>query len=254
MRPPRLASVVQRRLLVNYRVDPEVLARRLPQPLRPQLANDWAVAGICLIRLGRLRPRYVPAALGLRSENAAHRFVVEWDTPDGTASGVYIARRDSGSLLNVAVGGRLFPGLHHRARFDVRETAEDLRVSFTSADRTTHLEVAVRTTQRWPASRLFANLDEASSFFQQGAAGYSVCDDPRYLDGMHLETTDWRVEPVELEAARSSFFDDPARFPHGSATLDCALLMRDMPANWNPLPPMRVGTGDESDHPASTAR
>jgi hypothetical protein len=48
-------------------------------PFRPQLVHGWAVAGICLIRLGRLRPSRVPSAVGLRSENAAHRIAVEWD-------------------------------------------------------------------------------------------------------------------------------------------------------------------------------
>lgn len=243
MGPPRLASVVQRRLLVNYRVEPEVVARLLPRPLRPQLANGWAVAGICLIRLGRLRPRHLPAVVGLRSENAAHRIAVEWDTPDGRASGVYIARRDSASLLNVAIGGRLFPGVHHLARFSVHETPSHVRVAFTSADRTTHVDVRTRTAQRWPASRLFGDLDEASAFFRQGAAGYSVTDDERCLDGLRLETAIWRVEPVEVVAARASFFDDPRRFPAGSATLDCALLMRNVPVTWNPLPPMRVEAG-----------
>ena len=58
MRAPSMSSIVERRLLVNYRVDPEVAASLLPAPLRPQLANGWGVAGICLIRLGRLRPSW----------------------------------------------------------------------------------------------------------------------------------------------------------------------------------------------------
>jgi len=82
-----MVGVVERRLLVNYRADPETTARLVPAPLRPQQVNGWAVAGICLIRLGRLRPRHVPAVLGLRSENAAHRIAVEWDTPGGLATG-----------------------------------------------------------------------------------------------------------------------------------------------------------------------
>ena len=76
-------AVVERRLLVNYRLQPEVAARLLPSPFRPQLVAGWAVAGICLIRLGALRPAPLPAAAGLRSENAAHRFAVEWEDVDG---------------------------------------------------------------------------------------------------------------------------------------------------------------------------
>ena len=55
-----MRGVIERRLLVNYRVDPEVVADQLPAPFEPELVNGYAVAGICLIRLGRLRPRSFP--------------------------------------------------------------------------------------------------------------------------------------------------------------------------------------------------
>ena len=240
MRAPSMVGVVERRLLVNYRADPDVTARLIPAPLRAQQVNGSAVVGICLIRLGRLRPPHVPGALGLRSENAAHRVAVEWDTPDGLATGVYIPRRDSGSLINVAVGGRLFPGRHHRARFDTRETPEDLRVGFASADGTAAARVHVRTTDQWTGSRLFATVDEASTFFRQGAIGYSATEGGHCLDGLELRSDAWRVEPVEILAAESTFFADPALFPAGSVTLDCALLMRDVPVTWRPRSPMPI--------------
>jgi len=47
-----MSSVNERRLLVNYRVDPDVAATLLPAPLRPKLVNGWAVAGICLFPAG----------------------------------------------------------------------------------------------------------------------------------------------------------------------------------------------------------
>jgi Uncharacterized conserved protein (COG2071) len=236
MRPPTLSGVVERRLLVNYRIDPEVAARMVPAPLRPQLVNGWAVAGICLIRLGRLRPGWVPGWFGLRSENAAHRIAVEWDG----ASGVYIPRRDTGSMLNVLVGGRLFPGEHRLARFTAQETAQDLRVAFTSRDGTDAVSVQVQAAERFPRSELFADLERAAEFFRRGSAGYSATRGGDCLDGLELHTDSWQVEPVAVHSVRSSFFDDHDRFPPGSASLDCALLMRDIPVSWRPLPPLPV--------------
>src|SRR5690242_8636498 len=118
-----IRSVVERRLLVNYRVDAEYAVRQLPPGFRPQLVNGYAVAGICLLRVGQVRPSVLGFGdWGLCSENAAHRYAVEWDSPSGPTTGVYIARRDSGSVLNVLAGGRVFPGAHGRATFDVTET------------------------------------------------------------------------------------------------------------------------------------
>ena len=241
MRAPTMASVVQRRLLVSYRTDPELVASLLPRPLRPQLVNGWAVAGICLIRLGQLRPRWVPARLGLRSENAAHRVAVTWETANGPASGVYILRQDSGSRVTTTAGGRLFPGSHHRARFRVREAGRDLQVAFSSADGT-GVEAHARRCDRWPASQLFDDLEAASAFFRKDPDGYSPGAAGGCLDGMRLQTVGWHLEPLDVVEMRSTFFDDPARFPAGTATLDCALLMRDVPATWTPLPTMPVGT------------
>ena len=73
---PIIRGVIDRRILVNFTVDPAVAAKLLPRPFRPKLVNGIAVAGICLIRLKQIRPRGWPAILGISSENAAHRIGV----------------------------------------------------------------------------------------------------------------------------------------------------------------------------------
>jgi len=234
MRLPQLEGVVERRLLINYRVDADVAARLLPPPFRPELVDGWAVAGICLIRLGQLRPRHVPRALGVGSENAAHRIAVEWDTADGTATGVYVPRRDTASALNRLTGGRIFPGDQHRARFTVEEASDRLRVAFASADGATSVEVEVEvdTASALGPSLLFSDVESASRFFRNDSTAYSATCDCDRFDGLELRTDAWRVEPVRVTEARSSYFDDPHRFPPGSATLDCGLLMRNVPVTW----------------------
>jgi len=240
VRPPTLVGVIERRLLVTFRVEPGAVAALVPAPLRPQVVKGFAVAGICLLRLGGLRPRGAPAWAGRRSENAAHRIAVEWDVPGGVEHGVYIPRRDSSSLLNVAAGGRLFPGRHGRARFDVTETADRLSVGFRTADGSGGASVEARVSSRLEGSHLFADLGEASRFFEQGALGYSASRRPDRLDGVRLHTDAWRVEPLELDEVRSSFFDDRATFGAGAAELDCGLVMRAVPVVWTVVPPMSV--------------
>ncbi|MFD0273675.1 DUF2071 domain-containing protein [Kitasatospora sp. NPDC127111] len=235
---PQLASVIERRLLVNYRVDPDAIARLLPGPLRPQLVRGHAVAGICLLRLGAVRPAWAPRALGLRSENAAHRIAVEWDGPDGVETGVYIPRRDTSSPVNAWAGGRVFPGEYGRADFAVHETADRLQVAFASRDGDARVDVTVDLADELRGSGLFADLAEGSRFFRGGAKGYSATGAGDQLDGMELRTDAWRVEAGRIRSAASSFFDDPDRFPPGSATLDCALVMRNVPVDWRPLPAM----------------
>jgi uncharacterized protein YqjF (DUF2071 family) len=241
-RLPSLAGVVDRRLLINYSVDPDVVAAILPEPFRPQLVHGRAVAGICLIRLRQMRPAGLPARIGLTSENAAHRIAVEWDTPAGERAGVYIPRRDSNSIVNVAVGGRAYPGLHHRARFDVAEDQRRVRVSFRAVDGSASVHATVTVADRLPDSRLFSSVAEASAFFERGCDGYSATRDPRRFDGLRLLTDAWTVEPAQILDGHSSFFADARLFPDGCAILDNALLMRRVPVRWQALPSLRLDT------------
>jgi hypothetical protein len=66
---------------------------------------------------------------GLRSENAAHRVAVEWEEHGHRREGVYIPRRDTNLSLNALAGGRIFPGEHHPAKFEVDEDPADGRWS-----------------------------------------------------------------------------------------------------------------------------
>jgi len=59
---PTLHGIIDRRMLVNFRVHPEVARDLLPRFFRPKLVNDWAMAGICLIRLKEIRPHGFPAS------------------------------------------------------------------------------------------------------------------------------------------------------------------------------------------------
>ena len=105
MQIPVIRGLIDRRILVNFRVNPDVLARVLPAPFRPKLVNGAGMAGVCLIRLKHIRPRFLPSFLGISSENAAHRIAVEWGDAGETKEGVFIPRRDTSSRLNTLLGG-----------------------------------------------------------------------------------------------------------------------------------------------------
>lgn len=228
MRLPNVHGVIRRRLLVNYRLDPAVAQRQLPDAFRPKLQNGYAVAGICLIRLEDIRPKRFPALLGISSENAAHRFAVTWDGGEG----VYIPRRDSDSLVNHLAGGRLFPGEHQRAAFTVTDDGARIDLAMSSVDHAVNVHVSGAVASRMPAGSIFASIEEASSFFEGGSLGYSATRDGRKLDGIVLRTRTWRVDPLEVDFVTSSYFADESLFPAGSAVFDCALVMRNIAHEW----------------------
>lgn len=68
MRLPSLHGVIRRRMLINYRADPEVTQAQLPAPFRPKLHQGKAIVGICLIRLEQVRPGFTPVSLGISGD------------------------------------------------------------------------------------------------------------------------------------------------------------------------------------------
>lgn len=125
MRLPLIEGEIERRLLVNYRVDPEAMARQLPAPFRPQLVGG---------------------------------------------------------------GGRLYPGMHHPASFQVLETRDQVRVAFRARDGSAEVEVEIRIVEELGGSAIFRDADEASAFFEKGAAGFSATRDSARFDGLELRT------------------------------------------------------------------
>src|SRR3954454_12055172 len=167
MRLPKVHGVIRRRLLVNFRIDPDVAQRQLPSSFRPKLQHGFAIAGICLIRLENIRPRRFPEVFGISSENAAHRFAVTWDGGEG----VYIPRRDSDSLVNHLAGGRLFPGEQQRAAFTVADDGQHVDLVMRSADNAVSVHVCGEAADEMPPSSIFASSSEASDFFEGGSLG-----------------------------------------------------------------------------------
>ncbi len=127
-------GTIERRVPLNYRVEPATLQRALPRPFRPKLYHGHGVGGVCMIRFSGLRPRLVPRWLGLGSENAAHRIAVEWEQDGEKREGVFIPRRDTNSRFNRALGGRVFPGIFQRSTFEVRESSSSVSVRILRGD------------------------------------------------------------------------------------------------------------------------
>lgn len=230
MKIPTIQGIIDRRILINFSVDPEIIGKIIPKPFRPKIYNNKAIVGICLIRLKEVRIKGFPKFMGVSSENGAHRFAVEWEENGEIKEGVYIPRRDSSSVLNNLVGGRLFPGKHFRAKFNVDEQNERYKISFRSSDNT-NISIDAEKSEKFNTNSIFQNLENASEFFEAGAVGYSP--NGNKFDGMLLKTNNWKVEPMYVRLATSSFFENTTVFPKGSVQFDNALLMTKLEHEWN---------------------
>ncbi|MFT5668636.1 MAG: hypothetical protein ACI9DK_002841 [Vicingaceae bacterium] len=229
MKIPRITGIIDRRILINYQIDKEVLENYLPKPFKPKLINGKGIAGICLIRLKKIRPKGFPRLIGISSENGAHRIAVEWTENGKLKEGVYVPRRDTSSRLNFLAGGSIFPGVHHFADFKINEGNGNYEVSFMSDDKT-FLAIKAEETSTWNKESIFEDLTCVSDFFERGSIGYSP--DKNNFEGLELRAYNWDVSLLEVESVTSSFFENKNIFPDGSVIFDNALLMKNIEHEW----------------------
>jgi len=229
MKIPKIKGIIDRRILINYQIDADVLSKFLPNPFKPKLVKGKGIAGICLIRLKDIRPKGLPKQIGVSSENGAHRIAVEWEKDGKLMEGVYIPRRDTSSRINTLIGGRIFPGIHHHAQFTVNESEGNYEVAFKSDDDTS-LAIKASETDTWNSESVFEDMECVSNFFKNGDIGYSP--GRKKYDGLQLKVDSWKVTLLNVQSVQSSFFEDETIFPKGSVKFDNALLMTDIQHEW----------------------
>jgi uncharacterized protein YqjF (DUF2071 family) len=232
MRLPTIHGYIDRRILINFTVEPNVIESIIPSPFRPKIYKGKAIVGICLIRLKHIKPKRFPDFLGVSSENGAHRIAVEWDQDGVTKEGVYIPRRDTSLRLNALVGGRIFPGKHYLAKFKVKEQNNNYQVAFTSSDNTS-ISIDANETDSFDTGSIFETLENVSAFFEKGSIGYSPNKDKN--EGLQLKAYTWKVKPMEVQSVYSSYFENKTVFPKGSIHFDNALLMTRIEHEWSSL-------------------
>lgn len=232
---PVITGIIARRILVNFRAKPEAIARLLPAPFRPKLVQGHAIAGICLIRLEQLRPKGLPAAIGISTENAAHRIAVEWEEGGATREGVFVARRETNTTAIALTGGRLFPGEHNLAQFEITDTEAKVELKITTEDRLANVHVVAQVADNIMPGSIFQTLAEASQFFCAGSLGYSPNQRTGEIEVMELRTLKWEMQPLLVEQAHSAWFADKSRFPEGAPELDSAFIMRGIEHEWHAL-------------------
>jgi hypothetical protein len=256
---PKLAGVIARRILVNFRADPDVIRRLLPWPLEVATYGGYAVAGICLTRLEGLRPQGVPGPLGIAAENMAHRVAIRYPTEKGWKDGIFIWRRESDCELLVQLGGCLFPGVHHRAGFEVWERNGQLALSVRTDERRSDVVLRTRRSLEWRVTPLFPTLDEMCGFFELGDCAFSCVKRGRGLEGLRLRALRWELSPLRVTEVHSAFYENHCCFPPGSVCFDSAVLIRDVPHDWHELPGVpecaravtaRMGEAVALSHPA----
>lgn len=220
---------IDRRILVNYRIDPVTLSKILPSKFRPRIINGYALGGICLIRFKKMRPKAFPEFMGSTSENGTHRFCVEWDEKGIVRKGVFVLQRFTNSKLHELGSNILYPGALTFADFKTMEENGKYKIEFQSKDGG-QLKVQVQHGESF-RSEVYSSFDEASDDFKTDSVGFSPSKE-NIFNGVELITNSWKVKPLDLISVESSLFENESFFPKGTVEVDHCLFMEDIEHSW----------------------
>lgn len=223
-----VTGIIDHRILLNFRIDPEIMKRNLPGEFTPKVVNGYAIGGICQVSLSEMRAKGMPSIIGTGSHNAAHRIAV--DSSEG--EGVYVTRRDTNSWLNTMSGGRLFPGVYQKAKFDVSISGVSYSVRIENKDNELIMYISAEVVSELPTGSVFESTDDVSEFFKTGNIGWSSREKGNQFDAIELKTVEWQMEPLKVHESYSAYFSDNSKFPSGSVEFDSAMIMRNLKHSW----------------------
>jgi hypothetical protein len=215
---------ISRRLLVNALVDPEEAAKHLPHGLRPHLVGGGTVVGCCLLEIDGVRPTGVPFSAGRTVRAAAHRISVEWGDDDESV-GVYVPMRHTDSRVAVLTGGRIFPGVHRRARFGIEENARSLSWTVEPSDGD---EFGLRTTVSLNVDGVDPQCDDVGRTCLDASVGLSPGHNVG-LEAVEMSPSHRQARRVDIERLESRFLDC-----FESAEPVASYLMTDAAVRWSP--------------------
>ena len=223
-----VTGIIDHRILLNFRIDPEVMKKNLPSAFKPKLVQGNAIGGICQVSLSEMRAKGMPSILGTGSHNAAHRIAV--DSSQG--EGVYVTRRDTSSWLNTMSGGRVFPGVYSKANFDISVSGDLYSVKIENNKNNLIMSIHAELVSFLPEGSVFKSTEEVSKFFMTGNIGWSSRSQSDQFDAIELTTDEWRMEPLKVHECFSAYFSNTSMFPKGSVEFDSAMIMRNLKHSW----------------------
>jgi len=217
---------IRSRTLVQYRADPEAVARLLPARFRPAVHRGHALIGVCHTRMDEPRGGWTPLAhLTMGTDLLTWRIpaVVERSGRDGEAerNAVWIPRRDTSSWFGANCTGRLTRGRWRLSRFELDESPGGVTL-VVERDGERELELRAEACGELRGSVLH-DLGEARHVLgAQGEARPTFALAPGF-DELDLDPEHWDVEALEVREALARPFAE--LLPAGSFEIDCALRL-----------------------------
>jgi uncharacterized protein YqjF (DUF2071 family) len=231
--PVPMRAVFRHCFLVNFALRPDVLASRLPDHVRPDVQDGWSYLSIVIAEMERMRPVFLPRALGITYCQVVYRAVVVC----GRERGVYFVRSDADNALMVLAGNAFTFFRFHRAavtwsfsqgiiRFSLRPRGGEAA----GIDAEYDLDEAK---SQMPTTSRFATLDRAQRFLTELHVAFGTKRRDGTVDAVRIQRDDWRSAVVRDRIGWYQAMTSGVLFGPGEAELDSVFYVERLNYHWH---------------------
>jgi uncharacterized protein YqjF (DUF2071 family) len=233
--PVPMRTIFSTCVLVNFAIDPCALRRRLPAHLEPDLHDDKAYLSIVIARMEKMRPSFVPKALGVTYHQVVYRAVVKRNGERG----VTFLRSDADNRLMVAAGNALTFFRFHAADIAWETKARGFSIALqpkNGDDARIRASYTVRDEpDRLPATSRFGDLRSAQAFLSELYVAFGAQRANGRTETVRIARTPWKSHVVADEAGEYSAMTSGVLFARSEAQLDSIFLVEDLAYRWERL-------------------
>jgi hypothetical protein len=201
-----LATRFRQSLVLTYALPREAVERVLPPALVAETEGEAAFGAVALVACERLRPAFLPPALGLDVAFAGHRLFVRVRAKP-SLRGLYVLRTYVDRRALVPAGAVLTHYGFRHARVALEERGAGLDVEVRTSDGAGDLAATMRaeTPPAPPPGSPFADWAAARRYHGPLPYTFDVERDGR-VAAVRAQRHDWEPRPVAVDVHEDAFF------------------------------------------------
>ena len=229
-------------LSINYSVDPDVLAKLLPDPLEPELHKGQAWVQVLISSLEDMRPQGAPALFGVCFCQVSYRAAVIYRSKDGQQRrGGFFVRSDTNHEVMRTVGNTLTEFKFHRfgsADMVLARQGDQLIVGVDPEPQFSGGKIVgvmdTRPLEKPPPQSVWGSLEELHEPLIECYDALGVDHDKGYVYILTIDRDPWDAHFAQPEELYCEYFDQ-GPLGAGASRLDSVLHMSRCRYSWRPL-------------------
>jgi hypothetical protein len=232
--PFSVRAVFRQSLVLTYAFPSGILQPLLPPGLALDTYGEYGFLAIALVQTEKLRPSFLPAALGRDFFLSGYRIFTRLSSPAGSLRGLRILRSDTNHRWMVNAGNLLTHYHYRLCQAELSERPGEIEWNIRTPGQEADLRVVAHIsdeTAPLPAGSPFLNLKDARRFAGPLPYTFDYERETHSIIRIQGVRQKWNPKPVRVEVLENTFLRHEP-FSRTTPILANAFHVHDVPYRW----------------------